>query len=414
MKRLRIVKTGIELGIRVTRKQRPKDIGIWIRKEIEDLGVFSQKMGQWISNRDDLFDKEFTKELKSLQNDIRPMSSTDFSKITRDISAMIMIDEIPMATGTVGQVHKGVIKTTGDIVAIKIKKPGVTECLEEDARFVMTVASFFASMGIQEAKRVEDITRSFMNDIVLETDFEAETKHMKMFASEEGSIIIPQVYESMCDENIIVMEYIASENIFEASRLMTQKQRNKLAVRLMLLFTTQLLEGSAVHADPHPGNYGITREGSIVLYDFGNVVRMTDNLRYDIKQLIVCMISGNKREAIRIMKEDMKFAIIKADELEKWLDLYFQYIKTPGLDAKKAFSTPTTATMTATPVVFTNDVLKLVRAFSALEGTCVKISEDFNYFLMIPEFLEMLITDREFIETKVARDIERVMEGGFF
>ena len=186
MKRLRIVKTGIELGIRVTRKQRPRDIGVWIRKEIEDLGVFSQKMGQWISNRDDLFGKEFTAELKSLQNDIRPMSSTDFSDMTRDISALITIDEKPLATGTVGQVHKGVIKTTGDIVAIKIKKPGVTECLEEDARFVMTIASFFASIGIEEAKRVEDITRSFMNDIVLETDFEAETKHMTMFASEVG------------------------------------------------------------------------------------------------------------------------------------------------------------------------------------------------------------------------------------
>lgn len=412
MKRLRILKTGVELGVRVSRKQRSKDIGIWIRKEIEHLGVFSQKMGQWISNRDDVFDTEFTRELKSLQNDIRPMSSDDFVRMTRDISSLIKIDEKPLATGTIGQVHKGVLKKTGEIVAIKIKKPGVTECLEEDARFVMTVSSFFASIGVREAKRVEDITRSFMNDIVLETNFREETKHMKMFDADDASIIVPRIYEDMCDENTIVMEYVASDNVLEASRLMTPRQKNRLAIRLMLLFTTQLLEGIAVHADPHPGNFGVTKDGSIVLYDFGNVVKMTDELRYDIKQLIVCMISGNKREAIRIMKEDMKFDIVRPDELETWLDLYFRYIKTPGLDAKKAFSEMTK--VSATPVVFTNDVLKLVRAFSALEGTCVKISPEFNYFLMIPEFFEMLVMDRGFLEKKIARDIERVMEGGFF
>jgi ubiquinone biosynthesis protein len=407
MKRLRMIKTGIELGIRVSRKQKPKEIGQWFRREMEDLGVFSQKMGQWISSRDDIFHPDFVNELKSLQNAIRPMDEKDASALVENIVGLASMDRVPLATGTIGQVHRG-ITADGTVVAIKLKKPGVERCLEDDARFVMSIASFVSRMGIQEAKQAEEITRSFMEDVILETDFEKEVSNMAMFRKDAvDAAVIPKVFEAMCDENVIVMEFVESTNIVETTAVMSQDQKKDLAIRLMLLFTNQLLTGNIVHTDPHQGNYGMMKDGSIVLYDYGNVVRMDDDFRYNIKQLIVCMISGNANEAIRIMKDDMRLVITDEKELEEWLKLYFEYIKTPGLDAKAAFAN--SSAKTAAPVIFTRDIVKLVKAFSSLEGTCVGISEDFNYFLMIPEFAEMLLMDRDFLEKKIVRDASRLL-----
>nr|WP_315900338.1 AarF/UbiB family protein [Cytobacillus firmus] len=45
--------------------------------------------------------------------------------------------------------------------------------------------------------------------------------------------------------------------------------RQELARRLMKLFLPQWLEPGMFHADPHPGNVQFTREGKIILLDFG-------------------------------------------------------------------------------------------------------------------------------------------------
>src|SRR5207244_6953751 len=50
--------------------------------------------------------------------------------------------------------------------------------------------------------------------------------------------------------------------------------RNAVALRLFHFMCRSVFELQAVHADPHPGNFAVRRDGGLVVYDFGCIKRL--------------------------------------------------------------------------------------------------------------------------------------------
>ena len=60
----------------------------------------------------------------------------------------------------------------------------------------------------------------------------------------------------------------------------------KIIGTLVGFYTTQMLINGYFHADPHPGNLLITKEGEIILLDFGMVKTVPNSSRIAIIELI--------------------------------------------------------------------------------------------------------------------------------
>ena len=68
---------------------------------------------------------------------------------------------------------------------------------------------------------------------------------------------IPKVYDELCTENMIVMEYVPSEKLDNISDSRVNKK--KVYVKLFLnSYVIQTMDKVFFHADPHPGNLGFS------------------------------------------------------------------------------------------------------------------------------------------------------------
>jgi ubiquinone biosynthesis protein len=99
---------------------------IRLRLILEELGSTYIKFGQILSTREDLIKKEFIDELSKLQ-DNTPEFSYEITKKIIETELKKPVDEIfskidkkPIASASIGQVHRGTLKT-GEEVVVKYK-----------------------------------------------------------------------------------------------------------------------------------------------------------------------------------------------------------------------------------------------------------------------------------------------------
>ena len=107
--------------------------------------------------------------------------------------------------------HKGTLKT-GEIVAVKVQRPGIRKMMETD----IEIMSYFA--GLLE-KEVESLRRFKPSKIVAEfkdwtereIDFKLEARNAKRFLQnfkESNTVKIPKIYDEFSNDKVLTMEYI--------------------------------------------------------------------------------------------------------------------------------------------------------------------------------------------------------------
>ena len=112
-----------------------------LRLAIEALGPTFIKMGQILSSRDDILPKEYCDELKKLRSQVKPMPfivvkgilSEEFNGMTDAIFKSI--EEIPLGSASIAQVHKAVLKT-GEQVVIKVQRENIYEMMDMDVKLL--------------------------------------------------------------------------------------------------------------------------------------------------------------------------------------------------------------------------------------------------------------------------------------
>lgn len=209
-------------------------------------------------------------------------------------------DDEPAAAASIGQVHKAVWRD-GRTVAVKVQYPGVAKALKSDLVQLSRVAKLAGSLipGID----MGPITAELMERMSEELDYALEASHQKAFARafrDDPHIAVPAVLAQ--SEKVLVTEWIEGRPLADIIARGTAQERND-AARLYLEF---LLSGPgrarALHADPHPGNYRITPDGRLAVFDFGAVNRLPDGLPPDMGQIISLALRGEAEQMTERLK----------------------------------------------------------------------------------------------------------------
>ncbi len=140
IKSLKTISFAINVRKRVFNKQSiQKKDSIWFRDNLQKMGPTYIKIGQFMSNRRDIFDKEIVNELKSLQDDVVQIDENiieDYIKNNINLFHFEKISKKPVASASIGQVHKAYLINKTKCV-IKFKKPLVVEQISEDLNILM-------------------------------------------------------------------------------------------------------------------------------------------------------------------------------------------------------------------------------------------------------------------------------------
>lgn len=414
-----------ESRVRMTfQKSRPA-MGAWMRNELSELGPAYIKLGQFLSTRPDIVGKEVVKELELLQDDIRKVPFDQMSSIIesslgqyRIQDVFESIDEIPIASASIGQVHTGVLKKRKMRVAIKIQKPGVAVQIRDDMDTLKSIVAVVAWVEPMRANEFRSIIAQYETFISAELDFNKELGHMQAFIDimKDANIRvrIPRPIPPLSSSNVLVMEYIPSTKINDVAALKAMGADTvALASTLIQAFLYQIITASYVHCDPHPGNVGVMNDGTtIVLYDFGNVVRFSPAFKTALNKIVFATYQKDVDEFVGILV-DLNILQLTAEsdiiDAKTFFKYFFDYLSTLDFTSlRESITTGDFATTMQTNLKLDQDFFSLFRVFSLLDGTCLKLDSNFSYIDALSPYTDEMMFDMNFIDYRARRDLSKI------
>lgn len=294
-----------------------------IRKVLEELGPTFVKLGQALSNRDDLLPKEMIHELQLLQDKVEA-SPLDIDTVLEDNfgadykNLFQYIDPHPLASASIAQVYRATL-ANGEEVVLKIKRPNIEYTIESDLLLMKDIAHILTTyFEFAENINLEQAVAAFEKSLLTELSLVNERENIERFKQnfkDNTTLYVPKVYPYLSNNEILCMEFIKGAKITDKTFHEThQLNAAQLAQNGLEIYLSQILEHGFFHADPHAGNILLLKDGRIVFIDMGAMGYiyqadqdlLEDLILYLITQNVPKLVSLLKKMAIRIEIKDEK------------------------------------------------------------------------------------------------------------
>ena len=179
--------------------------------------------------------------------------------------------------------HRATLRT-GEQVAVKVQRPGVVKTMLAD----IDIMKFFAKQLNRHFPKVRPyqpvrIIEEFESWTRKELDFRLEAKNaIRFFHHFEGdqTVRIPKVFTDFSTEKVLVTEYINGVQLHNIKAIRKMGiDFGKVIENGFNAILKQVFEFGIFHADPHPGNILVMKDGSVAFVDFGIVGHFDDKLK---------------------------------------------------------------------------------------------------------------------------------------
>jgi ubiquinone biosynthesis protein len=254
-----------------------------VRLALTERGVTFVKLGQMLSTRADLLPGDFIAELSQLQSDappepwqaIRIAIERDLGRPVETVFADVSAE--PLAAASVAQIHRATLLDGTDVV-VKVQRPGARAQVTADLDIALRLADRLertTSWGRRLGLR--DLANGFAASLREELDYGVEMANMAAVAAAGTDVVVPRTYPGLSSPRLLVMERLHGQPLSRAADLLAgiePAMRADMAERLFAAVLRQVLASGTFHADLHPGNIVVDRDGSVGLLDFGSVGRL--------------------------------------------------------------------------------------------------------------------------------------------
>jgi ubiquinone biosynthesis protein len=283
-------------------------LGVRVRLVLEELGPSFVKLGQLLSTRADLLPVDVITELKRLQDNVPPLPFAEMRPaIEAELGAPIselfaLFEEQPLASASIGQVYRALLKTEeGEVaVVVKAQRPNVARTIDRDIDLLYLLARAL-ERSIPEARAYMPVglVEEFDHAIRAELDFTQEADNAERFAqnfADLPTVRFPVVHRQVSSRKAITLGYFDGLNVFDAvARGASAELIAKNAVQVIV---KMIFEHGFFHADPHPGNIlilGTAEQPILGLVDLGLVGRLSPRLRDRLVDLLIAAGGRNPR-----------------------------------------------------------------------------------------------------------------------
>jgi ubiquinone biosynthesis protein len=268
-----------------------------------ELGGVFIKVGQVLSVVGTFLPKAYVEALETLQDKVRPRP---FREVTRRLEAALgyqplrrfrHIDRRPIAAASLAQVHRA-ISHDGRELAVKVLYPGIEEWIRSDLwvlRSLQPVVNWL--IPITHSERIlEQLETMLARETNLEHERTNLEKMRTLFAG-RADIVVPSVERELTSGAVLTMSFEHGLKVNDTAGL---EQAGILGVevanKIVDCYVTMLLEHRLFHADPHPGNFLIRKEGgalTLVLLDFGAVETLSEDMAAGMRLVLEGALLGD-------------------------------------------------------------------------------------------------------------------------
>src|SRR5579863_2018198 len=281
------------------------------------LGVLMIKLGQFLSSRADLLPEQALEALASLQDEVPPASfshvvsviETELGKPVEEVFSLL--ERKATAAASLGQVHKAILKSNGQPVAVKVQRPNIEQLVRSDLstlKFVIWAINRFVDTS--EFIDLMGVYQEFKRTVYEEIDYVTEGANAKRFKDmfkDDPTIRIPAVYDEYTTRRVLVLEWIDGIKINDYATLDREGiDRLEVAKRTVRTYFYQFFEAGFFHADPHPGNIfvkkGAPGEGPIIEFvDFGMVGTISNSMKKALKALFLSFVTRDSHALVEAL-----------------------------------------------------------------------------------------------------------------
>ncbi|WP_343568186.1 AarF/UbiB family protein [Acinetobacter sp.] len=285
-----------------------------MRETFESLGSTYIKLGQFIASTPSLFPREYVEEFQGCldQTPTLPFSyiqgvlASEFEG--RDLSEIFSyIDEKPLASASIAQVHAAKL-TTGEDVVIKVQKPGVETILYTDLNVVHWAAKLL-ERAVPKIKfaALSDIVDEIKTRMVREVDFIEEAQNLDDFVeylniSQNHAATAPKVYHQFSTRRVLTMQRLYGVSLTDFSVVKQYaKDPSQVLITAMNTWFGSLMLCKSFHADLHAGNLMLLEDGRIGFIDFGIV----GQLKPEVWTACIAFMDALQKTDYQAMAENM-------------------------------------------------------------------------------------------------------------
>lgn len=358
-----------------------------LKQTIVTLGASFIKLAQVLATRSDFFDEEYISELKELHDRLPKMSESDFESVyARAFSkeAFHSFEKKPIASASIGQVHIAYTKE-GEKVAVKLRRLGIKEQVKADINIINFFNFIFKPLFSHYTKNsIEAVISEFSKMILEEVSLNHELKNLQKFSHvyQNSGIKFPQGFEKLSCDDALVMSFEEGYRFDDKENILKNKiDFKRLIAKLVDFYTTQMLINGYFHADPHPGNLLVNKQGELVLLDFGMVKTVPNDTRVAIIELIK---AANEQDYELYIAASKKLGTIAYEapvaELAEFSAKMFEIFSNDNLSSesmqKLAFEV--LESTRDLPFKLPSDAIYILRVSAIIEGLGTTYIENFN------------------------------------
>lgn len=282
------------------------------------------KVAQMLSMEKSILPQAYVEKFSLAQFSVPPLSpplvSKTFKKYFGKLPSQIYdsFNLTSVNAASIGQVH--LAEKNGKKLAVKIQYPGVADSIASDLALVKPIAiKMFNIKGKDSDKYFKEVE----NKLIEETNYLLEIKQSKEIVAackHIPNLKFPNYYEELSSERIITMDWMDGEHLSEFTAYnKDQNKANKLGQALWDFYMFQIHKLKKVHADPHPGNFLISKKENLIALDFGCMKVIPESFYVPYFELAREEIINDSK---RFTKKLYELEILRKDDTKEEIDFF--------------------------------------------------------------------------------------------
>lgn len=358
-----------------------------LTRRITELGASFIKLAQVLATRNDFFTPEYLAKLKTLHDELPSMNQAQMQGVFDRAfvqNPFYRFEQTPIASASIGQVHEAWLDEKTK-VAVKLRREGIAKQVKADILILRMFNNLFRPLFSHYTKHsIESVIVEFASMILKEVSLNQERENLIKFSKmyEGLNIRFPKVYSSLCSDDALVMSFEEGFRFDDQDALQKHNIQIKPLIKTLVgFYTEQMLVKGFFHADPHPGNLLVSKEGQLILLDFGMVKSMPNETRIAIIELIK---AANEEDYERYISACKRLGTVAYDaptsELAEFTQRMFDIFNNEALDSssmqKLAFDVlEQTRNL---PFKLPQEAIYILRVSAIIEGLGTTYIENFN------------------------------------
>ncbi len=304
----------VELGLsdERARKKRADAMVRNAHRVVETLSKLrggAMKVGQMLSLQSSFLPPEIVEILSHLQQKVEPLPA---EIVMMEIEGALpnwkgifeSIEQEAFAAASIGQVHRAVLRD-GRIVAMKIQYPLIDEIVRADLDNLRTL--FKALLAIFSEMDFESFWEEIRDRLLEEIDYRHEAENLRRMQelwAGSPEIRIPELVGEACTTNILCMEYVEGIPPEEAcSEAFPEALRDRWGKNLLEMMMRGIFEHRLIHADPNLANFAFAPDGGLILYDFGCLKEIPEDLARNYARMLRAALEGRLEDVPGLLME---------------------------------------------------------------------------------------------------------------